>query len=82
MTAIMISHFLIDLQEANMRMNHQHSLGSMTSVNFERFAGSLVASLPAPFTTEEEGEENDQVQPEQSTNSAADALHIADATEY
>ena len=56
----MISHFLVDLQEASIRMNHQHSLGSMTSLNFERFAGSLGASLPAPFSVPQTiGEDND-----------------------
>ena len=57
----MISRFLIDLQEANIRMNYQHSLGSMTSLNFERFAGSVGASLPAPFSVSKTiGEDNDE----------------------
>ena len=52
-TAILISRFLIDLQEANNSKYHQHSLssiqlGQIGSLSFNRFVGSLGSSLAAP----------------------------------
>ena len=48
LTAILVSRFLIDLQEANNALMHQGSLASMDSMILNRFIGSLGAPLPAP----------------------------------
>ncbi len=53
MTAILISRFLIDLQEANNGKHHQHSLssvqlGQIATLDFNRVVGSLCSSLAAP----------------------------------
>ena len=50
-TAILISRFLIDLQEANIGAAQQQSLASVGSLNFNRVIGSLASSLPAPGGT-------------------------------
>ncbi|KAI1796103.1 hypothetical protein LXA43DRAFT_970023 [Ganoderma leucocontextum] len=52
-TAILISRFLIDLQEANNGKHHQHTLSSVQlgqtgTLDFNRVAGSLCSSLAAP----------------------------------
>ncbi|KAM5534811.1 hypothetical protein V8D89_011527 [Ganoderma adspersum] len=52
-TAILISRFLIDLQEANNGKHHQHSLssvqlGQIATLDFNRVVGSLCSSLAAP----------------------------------
>ena len=47
-TAILVSRFLIDLQEANNTTLRQESLASLPSLNFDRFVGSLGSSLPVP----------------------------------
>ncbi len=49
LTTILVSRFLMDLQEANSAMTHQHSqISSMSSLNFGRVIGSLGSLLPAP----------------------------------
>ena len=48
LTAILVSRFLIDLQEANNAMLHQGSITSMGTSTFNRFIGSLGTPLPAP----------------------------------
>ncbi|KAI0758144.1 hypothetical protein C8Q74DRAFT_1221844 [Fomes fomentarius] len=46
---IFVESFLIDLQEANNSMTHQHSQpSSVSSLNFDRVFGALASSLPAP----------------------------------
>lgn len=55
-TAILISRFLIDLQEANNGKHHQHSLssvqlGQIATLDFNRVVGSLSSSLAAPGET-------------------------------
>ncbi|KAI0722674.1 hypothetical protein C8Q76DRAFT_793688 [Earliella scabrosa] len=47
-SAILITRFMMDLQEVNNNMAHQNSLASMGSLRFERFIGSLGTTLPAP----------------------------------
>ena len=47
-TAILISRFLIDLQEANADSQQQRSLSSVGTLDFNRFVGSISLSLPAP----------------------------------
>ncbi|KAI0758231.1 hypothetical protein C8Q74DRAFT_1210254, partial [Fomes fomentarius] len=55
LTAILMSRFFIDLQEAHNAATHQHShMSSMSSLNFNRVIGSLGSSLPAPGETSEE----------------------------
>ncbi|KAH9943180.1 uncharacterized protein BXZ73DRAFT_97233 [Epithele typhae] len=46
-TAILISRFLIDLQEASIYSQSQHSLASVGTLDFNRVVGSVTASLPA-----------------------------------
>ena len=53
-TAVLVSHFLIDLQEANKASTGgQTSLSQMDSLNFARRAGEGIGSLgsyiPAPW---------------------------------
>ena len=58
MTALLVSHFLIDLQEANRASTgHQTSLSGVDSLDFTRNSGlgSLGLSIPAPW----EGHVND-----------------------
>ncbi|RPD66871.1 hypothetical protein L226DRAFT_542117 [Lentinus tigrinus ALCF2SS1-7] len=47
-TAILISRFLIDLQEANVQSMHQHSLESVSTLDFNGVIGSVTFHLPAP----------------------------------
>ena len=47
-TAILISRFLIDLQEANIKSMHQNSLGSVGTLDFNGFVGSVTFRLSAP----------------------------------
>ena len=52
-TAILISRFLIDLQEANNAKHRQHTLSSVQfghigSLDFNGFVGSLSSSIAAP----------------------------------
>ncbi len=54
LTAILVSRFLMDLQEASNATTHQHSqVSSMSSLNFNRVIGSLGSSLLAPGETSE-----------------------------
>ncbi len=47
-TSVLISRFLVDLQQANQNMMHQHSqVSSISSLNCDRIIGSLGASLLA-----------------------------------
>ena len=48
LTAILISRFLMNLQEANNTMMHQECFSSVGTLNFNRFIGSIASSLPAP----------------------------------
>lgn len=50
-TSVLISRFLIDLQEANNSAMHQSALSTMRSLNFDRVIGALASSLPAPGET-------------------------------
>ena len=74
LTAILISRFLMDLQEANNATTHQHShISSIGSLNFNRFIGSLGSSLPAPAL----GEASCQVlddEPEDRVDSVSDEV--------
>ena len=66
LTAILVSRFLIDLQEANNAMMHQGSLSSMDSMILNRFIGSLGAPLPAPnLTFEHASVHENEEQPEE-----------------
>ncbi|KAI0758207.1 hypothetical protein C8Q74DRAFT_306848 [Fomes fomentarius] len=48
-TSILISRFLIDLQDANESMMHQHSrISSVGSIQFGRMIGALGSTMPAP----------------------------------
>ncbi|KAI0722688.1 hypothetical protein C8Q76DRAFT_793699 [Earliella scabrosa] len=47
-TAILISRFLMDLQEASNHSKHQEFLSSFGSHHMSHFIGSLGSSLPAP----------------------------------
>ncbi|KAI0774510.1 hypothetical protein C8Q74DRAFT_840811 [Fomes fomentarius] len=54
LTAILVSRFLMDLQEASNAATHQHShISSMSTLHFSRVIGSLGSSLPAPGETSE-----------------------------
>ncbi len=64
-TAILVSRFLMDLQEANNATTHQHShISSMSSLNFGRVIGSLGSSLPAPgeISQGKDGEMDSEIQ--------------------
>ncbi|RPD66873.1 hypothetical protein L227DRAFT_7211 [Lentinus tigrinus ALCF2SS1-6] len=59
-TAILISRFLIDLQEANIQSMHQDSLASVGTLNFDRVVGSASFCLSVPaevpgISTQEHG---------------------------
>ncbi len=57
LTAILVSRFLMDLQEASNAASHQHSqVSSMSSLDLSRIIGSLGSSLPAPGETCQLGE--------------------------
>ncbi|KAI0722672.1 hypothetical protein C8Q76DRAFT_782863 [Earliella scabrosa] len=47
-TAILISRFIMDLQEANTSMVLHNSVSTVSSLNFNKFIGSIGTSLPAP----------------------------------
>ena len=53
MTAILVSRFLMDLQQANNNMAQQGSLSALGSLNLSNLIGSIAASLPAPGSTTE-----------------------------
>ncbi|KAI0722514.1 hypothetical protein C8Q76DRAFT_793560 [Earliella scabrosa] len=53
MTAILVSRFLMDLQQANNSMAQQGSLSALRSLNLSNLIGSIAASLPAPGSTTE-----------------------------
>ena len=53
MTAILVSRFLMDLQQANNSMAQQGSLSALGSLNLSNLIGSIAASLPAPGSTTE-----------------------------
>ncbi|KAI0722617.1 hypothetical protein C8Q76DRAFT_367041 [Earliella scabrosa] len=78
LTAILVSRFLIDLQEANNALMHQSSLSSMPSLVFNRFIGSLGAPLPAPNLTFEHASvhENQEQPEERSGGEEADAATL------
>ncbi|KAI0722609.1 hypothetical protein C8Q76DRAFT_782827 [Earliella scabrosa] len=81
LTAILVSRFLIDLQEANNAMLDQGSLASMGSLAFNRFVGSLGSSLPAPledFTSASEptGIHEDDQHMEEGGDETVDTSHI------
>ena len=45
---MLISRFLIDLQEANIQSMHQNSLASVSTLNFNRVVGSASFHLSVP----------------------------------
>ncbi|KAI0758136.1 hypothetical protein C8Q74DRAFT_301942 [Fomes fomentarius] len=48
LTAVLISRFLIDLQEAHRKMSHRHShLSAVSSISLSRVIGAFGTSLPA-----------------------------------
>ena len=74
LTAILVSRFLIDLQEANNALMHQGSLASMDSLAFNRFVGSLGAPLPAPLAFEPPSVSENDEQPEERREGEAQAV--------
>ncbi|KAI0722607.1 hypothetical protein C8Q76DRAFT_366594 [Earliella scabrosa] len=74
LTAILVSRFLIDLQEANNALMHQGSLASMDSLAFNRFVGSLGAPLPAPLAFEPPSVSENDEQPEERSGGEAQAV--------
>ncbi|KAI0794749.1 hypothetical protein C8Q74DRAFT_1436582 [Fomes fomentarius] len=49
LTSILVSRFLLDLQEAHQHSQHQHGLSSMSSIQgMDRVIGSLGSNLDAP----------------------------------
>lgn len=55
-TAILISRFLMDLQDVNYNTMHQQSLSSFGSPHLNSFIGALGSSLPAPGLPEADHE--------------------------
>ncbi|KAI0722681.1 hypothetical protein C8Q76DRAFT_719744 [Earliella scabrosa] len=60
LTAVLVSRFLIELQEANESMKHQESLASLRSLNLNGFVGSVGSSMPASSRTEQASDGQDR----------------------
>ncbi|KAI0722602.1 hypothetical protein C8Q76DRAFT_691336 [Earliella scabrosa] len=75
LTAILMSRFLIDLQEANNAILHQGSITSMGTSAFNRFIGSLGTPLPAPnFASESASVYEHEGQPEGHSGGGREAV--------